>query len=92
MGVISSLLLPLIIYLLICLNGIGKALTATMTRGQDVGYHRIIEAQQREREVWMLESARGSRAYSAEVEQMRYNRMTERQMRRVRSRNRGNWP
>ncbi len=91
MGVFHSLIMPLILHLLICLGSAAESFTATMTGGQDVGYHRIAEARQSERELWMMESARGSGAHSAEIEQMRYNRMTERQMRQVRSRTGRTW-
>jgi hypothetical protein len=91
MGIFGSLILPLILHLLICLNGIADSLTVGMTGPQDLYYPRMTQAQQSERELGLMESARGSRAYSARVTQMRHNRVMDRQMRQMRSRTGRSW-
>ncbi len=83
MSVTYSFILPLILHLLIFLTGIGETFTAGV---QSFNSPRVAAAQQRERRQEMMETARGGGTYSAEVEQMRRNRMMERQMRQVRSR------
>ena len=91
MGVLCNLLLPLILHLLICLNSIAERLTVHMTGAQYLDYPRMTAAQQSERELGLMASARGSRAYTARVTQMRHNRVMDRQMRQMRSRIRRSW-
>ena len=86
MGVISSLLLPLIVYILIFLNGIGETITGGMSGTQEFDYPRRIESRRYEIELTINDSYPGSRARSNRIEQMRYNQMVNRQTRRVRSR------
>jgi hypothetical protein len=91
MGIFGSLILPLILHLLICLNGIAESFAVVMPASQDLYYPRMTAAQQSERELGFTESARGSRAYSARAEQIRHNRVMDRQMRQMRSRTRRSW-
>ena len=83
MSATYSFILPLILHLLIFLTGICESFTAG---AQSFNSPRVAAAQQRERRQEMMETAMGGGTYSAEVEQMRRNRMMERQMRQVRSR------
>ncbi len=80
MNACYSLILPLIIHLLILFHGIGETLTAGAKGAQYLSSPRISEVRQREREWEMMGSGRRSRAYSAEVVQMRRSRAMERQM------------
>ncbi len=78
-----NLILPLILYLVIFFHGIGETLTAGAKGAQYLNSPRISEVRQREREWEMMGSGRRSRAYSAEVVQMRHSRAMERQMRQA---------
>jgi hypothetical protein len=85
MDVGYNLILPLIVYLLICFHGIGETFTAGVKGVEHLNSPRISEARQREEESEMMGSGRRSGAYSAESEQMRHSRAMERQMRQARS-------
>ena len=78
MNVLYSLILPFIIHLVIFLNGIGETLTAGAKGMKLLNSPRTSQIRQREKEWEMMGSGRRSRGYSAD--QMRYNRMMERQM------------
>jgi hypothetical protein len=83
-----SLILPFLIHLVIFLHGISETLTAGAKGAQYLSSPRISEVRQREKEWEMMGAARRSGGYSAESQQMRYNRMMERQMEQARSQTR----
>ena len=88
MNMIYSFILPLVIHLLIFCQGMGDTFTGGIGGIQGFNSPRITAAQQREKRLEMMEAALEPGMYSAEVEQMRYNRVMERQMRQIGSRTR----
>ena len=83
-----SLILPFLIHLVVLLHGIGETLTAGAKGMEILNSPQTSQIRQREKEWEMMGAARRSGSYPAESQQMRYNRMMERQMQQARSQTR----